>query len=258
MTYHKVVPQLRRCALCQQEFWAADKRRIYCKSSCNTQAYNRRQAAAQALAGTPATSLAVAAPETAVLPQLLPVAKQTLDWNLNNIALLGTASALGQVGVELGKALLQLFTTRTPPPPVAVAQRPDPLSWLPAGLLTAAAPRVPLELPALGRTLVFVELHYLGHVLYYQPRERWLLWRVVPGTLLALLSAAYVDGVAEQVPYQAPAALPASGATSPGGKADASVWAPGNQATDAEAYPVPQVPPITPSRPLLGQPKFVG
>jgi hypothetical protein len=43
-------------------------------------------------------------------------------------------------------------------------------------------------------------------VLYYQPKERWLLWRVVPGKLLALLSAAYVDAVAEQVPYQAPEA----------------------------------------------------
>jgi hypothetical protein len=32
----------------------------------------------------------------------------------------------------------------------------------------------------------------------YQPKERWLLWRVVPGKLLVLLSAAYVDAVAEE------------------------------------------------------------
>jgi hypothetical protein len=129
MAYHKVVPQLRCCAFCNKEFWAADKRRIYCKSSCNTQAYTRRQTAAKVLADAPPE----AAPATEGVPPSLPAVKQTLDWNLNNIALLGTASALGQVGVELGKALLQLFTTRTPPPPVAVAQRPEPLNWLPAG-----------------------------------------------------------------------------------------------------------------------------
>ena len=68
---------------------------------------------------------------------------------------------------------------------------------LPAGLLTTAARRTRLELPAQQRSLVSVELHYLGHVLYDQPKERWLLWRVMPGKLLTLLSEDYVDAVAE-------------------------------------------------------------
>jgi hypothetical protein len=192
--------------------------------------------------------------DVAAVAEAAPLPKQTLDWNLNNIALLSTASALGQLGVQLGTALFQLFTTRTTPTPLDVAQRPDPLSWLPAGLLTAAAPRVPLTLPALGREMRFVELTYLGHVLYYQPRERLLLWRVVPGTLLALLSADYVDAVAEQVPYQAPVA---SAAASPWGSSDESAWA-NPTPVFGSGSPVLQAPPITPHRPALGQPKFVG
>jgi ribosomal protein S27AE len=252
VAYHKVLPELRRCAHCNKEFLAAHARRIYCKSSCNTQAYERRQAAAEA-----STTPAEAAQGLAAVSESTPLHKQTLDWNLNNIALLGTASALGQLGVQLGTALFQLLTTRTKPTPVDVAQRPDPLSWLPAGLLTAAAPRVPLTLPSLRRPLVFVELHYLGHVLYYQPRERLLLWRVVPGTLLALLSAEYVDGVAEQVPYQAPPTLPAPAAESPWGSSDESAWASPTQ-TPGNGYPIPQAPPITPGRPPLGQPRYMG
>lgn len=258
MAYHKVLPELRRCAHCNKEFLAAHARRIYCKSSCNTQAYERRQAALQARAEV-STTTAEAAQGLAAVAESTPLPKQTLDWNLNNIALLSTASALGQLGVQLGTALFQLFTTRTKPTLLDVAQRPDPLSWLPAGLLTAATPRVSLTLPALGRKLLFVELHYLGHVLYYQPRERLLLWRVMPGTLLALLSAEYVDGVAEQVPYQAPPALPAPAAEleSLWGSSDESAWASPNQ-TPGTGYPLPQVPPITPGRPPLGKPKHVG
>jgi hypothetical protein len=71
---------------------------------------------------------------------------------------------------------------------------------LPAGLLTANAPRVPLELPALSRSVLFVELRYLGHLLYYQPSQRLLLWRTAPGKLLALRGTDDVALVAEQVP----------------------------------------------------------
>jgi hypothetical protein len=235
---------------------AAHARRIYCKSSCNTQAYERRQAILKAHAEVSTTPVNEAQ-GLAVVAEPVPLPKQTLDWNLNNIALLSTTSAIGQLGVQLGTALFQLFTTRTKPTPVELVQRPDPLSWLPAGLLTAAAPRVPLALPALGRTLVFVELHYLGHVLYYQPRERLLLWQVRPGTLLALLSAAYVDGVAEQVPYQAPLPLPAPAAESAWANLGESVWTTINQAPGS-GTPLLQAPPITPHRPALGQPKVVG
>lgn len=253
MAYRKVVPELRHCAHCNKEFLATHARRIYCKSSCNTQAYERRQAVLKAHAS---TTPAEGAQGLAAVAESVPLPKQTLDWNLNNIALLSTASALGQLGLQLGTALLQLFTTRTKPTPVDVVQRPDPLSWLPAGLLTAAAPRVPLTLPALGRPLVFVELHYLGHVLYYQPRERLLLWQVRPGTLLALLSAAYVDGVAEQVPYQAPPPLPAS-AESAWGNSGESVWTAITQ-TAGNGMPLLQAPPIAPHRPALGKPKILG
>jgi ribosomal protein S27AE len=256
VAYHKVIPELRRCAHCTKEFLAAHASRIYCKSSCNTQAYERRKAVKKARTEA-STTPAEAAQGLAAVPAPTPLLRQTLDWNLNNIALLGTASALGQLGVQLGTALFQLFTTRTKPTPVDVAQRPDPLSWLPAGLLTAAAPRVSLILPSLRRPLVFVELHYLGHVLYYQPRERLLLWRVVPGTLLALLSAEYVDGVAEQVPYQAPPTLLAPAAESAWGSSDESAWASPTQ-TSGNGYPIPQAPPITPGRRPLGQPKVVG
>jgi hypothetical protein len=177
------------------------------------------------------------------LPDLPP--KQTLDWNWNNIALLGTAYALGQLGVQLGVTLLQLFTTRTAPMPAEVAQRPDPLSWLPAGLLSAAVPRVRLELPTLGRPCLFVELQYLGHVLYYQPRERLLLWRVVPGTSLALLSAEYVDAVAEQTPYQPARPLADARWTTPGWEELPS----GSSPLELNGGGI---------RPALGQPKNVG
>lgn len=227
--------QPRSCAHCHTEFWAAHKRRLYCTNSCNTQAYNRRKALA-GLASTP-PSLPVAAatqfPASTSVPVLAPAPKQTLDWNLSNLALLSTAAALGQLGVYLGTALWELFTTRSPPLPVEIAQRPDPLSWLPAGLLTSAARRVRLDLPHGADALVFVELPYLGHVLYYQPRERVLLWGALPGTYLALLTAEHVDGVAEQQPYQPPrAALPAPAADAPWEK-------PGQQAYLSASTPSP-------------------
>lgn len=256
MAYHKVAPELRRCAHCNREFLAAHARRIYCKSSCNTQAYERRKAARKTC-GDASYTIAEEAQGLTVIPESTQQPKQTLDWNLNNIALLSTASAIGQLGVQVGTALWQLFTTRTTPTPVEVAQRPDPLSWLPAGLLTAASARVPLAVSALGRELIFVELHYLGHVLYYQPRERLLLWRAMPGALLALLLAEHVDGVAEQVPYQAPPEVVAPAAESAWGRSDESAWTSSTPAPGS-GYPVPQAPPITPHRPARGQPKFVG
>jgi hypothetical protein len=37
--------------------------------------------------------------------------------------------------------------------------------------------------------VVFVEFRYLGHMLYYQPSQRLLLWQAAPGKLLALRGA---------------------------------------------------------------------
>jgi hypothetical protein len=117
---------------------------------------------------------------------------------------LGTAAALGNLGVKLGEKVVESFQQPGPavlaPQPAAALQVVDPLSWLPAGLLTANAPRVPLELPALGRAVLFVELRYLGHVLYYQPSQRLLLWRAAPGKLQTLHGPAELALVAEQVP----------------------------------------------------------
>ncbi|RZK26789.1 MAG: hypothetical protein EOO63_14270, partial [Hymenobacter sp.] len=96
---------------------------------------------------------------------------QTLDWNLQNLAVLGTAAELSNLGIKVGERVVESFkqssSAALPLSAVPVLQLVDPLIWLPAGLLTANAPRVPLELPALGRSVPFVELRYLGHLLYY-------------------------------------------------------------------------------------------
>jgi hypothetical protein len=125
-----------------------------------------------------------------------------LAWNAQNIAVLGTAAALGNLGVKVGERVVESFKQPAPPalPPAPPAQLVDPLSWLPAGLLTANAPRVALELPTLGKSVLFVELQYLGHTLYYQPSQRLLLWRAAPGKLMALHGPQDVALVAEQVP----------------------------------------------------------
>lgn len=129
------------------------------------------------------------------------------------MAVLGTASALGQLGIKLGEKVVKALTSPSKPvsASVEVMQPVNPLNWLPAGLLTAAAPRVQLQVHASGQTLPFIELNYLGHKLYYQPTNNWLLWGIEPGKLVALLSPEHVAIVAEQMPanYYAPApALP--------------------------------------------------
>lgn len=115
---------------------------------------------------------------------------QTLEWNLQNLAVLGSAAALGNIGVKVSERVVEGFKQPKPAalssPPAPALQLVDSLSWLPAGLLMANAPRVPLELPALGQSVLFVELRYLGHLLYYQPTQWVLLWRATPGQLQPL------------------------------------------------------------------------
>jgi len=193
---------------CAKPFESAHKRRIYCSHSCSTLAYYARKAQASPTGATTPAQGPLSGPVPPGGGASTPAA-QTLDWNLQNLAVLGTASALGQLGVSLGKKVVQAFSEPAASPiPVAAARVLDPLDWLPTGLLTSDAPRVPLELPSLGQTFVFVQLRYLGHTLFYQPRRRALLWRVVPGQLLALLSPEHVAFVAEQTPYQEPSQLP--------------------------------------------------
>jgi hypothetical protein len=69
----------------------------------------------------------------------------------------------------------------------------------------------------LGRAVLFVELRYFGHLLYYQPSQRLLLWRAAPGKLQTLHGPADLALVAEQVPcdtfggHAAPSLGPGSG-----------------------------------------------
>lgn len=204
MAYRKRPATTRTCVHCHESYQAVDRRRLYCSSSCKVQACKakrrRRLAAAKAavLRVQPLAGLAATNP----LNSAAAASPQTLNWNLQNIAVLGTAAAVGQLGLKLGEQVVQSFRRPQPVVPLTAAP-PDPLSWLPPGLLTAAAPRVPLELPLLSaQLLVFVELQYLGHTLYYQPTHRALLWRVGPGQLLALRSAEQLALVAEQTPLE--------------------------------------------------------
>lgn len=203
MAYRKRPATARTCVHCREAYEAVDRRRLYCGDSCKVQACKAKRRRRLAAKGP-----ALAAPSTPVVTPSTPTpSTQTLDWNLQNLAVLGTAAALGNLGVKVGERVMESFKQPSlaalPPSPVAAPQLVDPLSWLPAGLLTANAPRVPLELPALGRSVLFVELRYLGHMLYYQPSRRLLLWRAAPGKLLALRGPADVCLIAEQVPCDA-------------------------------------------------------
>jgi len=199
MAYHKRPVTTRPCVHCNEAYQAVDRRRLYCSSSCKVQACKakrRRRLAAKGLA-LGATPLVPNKPTTTNTPS-----PQTLAWNAQNIAVLGTAAALGNLGVKVGERVVESF--KQPPlpvlPPAPPTQLVDPLSWLPPGLLTANAPRVPLDVPSLGKSIVFVQLQYLGHTLYYQPSQRLLLWRAEPGKLLALHGPQAVAQVAERIP----------------------------------------------------------
>lgn len=212
-TYRKRTPTLRRCVHCHEAFESAHKRRIYCGNSCSTLAYYDRKArAASADSQLPATATTALAGASPTGP---PAGAEslTLDWNGQNFALLSAANLVAQLGASVGKRLWDAFTgPSVAPAPLPAAGRPaDPLDWLPTGLLSSAAPRVTLELPALGRAFVFVQLSYLGHTLFYQPTERVLLWRVAPGQLLALLKAEQLALVAELPVHEAAAPVPAAG-----------------------------------------------
>ncbi|MGI4820195.1 MAG: hypothetical protein ACRYFV_03185 [Janthinobacterium lividum] len=203
MAYHKRPATTRSCVHCQESYQAVDRRRLYCSSSCKVQACKakrrRRLAAKAQLAALPKTATATVTSCTATK-----ASPQTLAWNLQNVAVLGTAAALGNLGVKAGEQVVERFKRPSTPAPTSAQtlELVDPLSWLPVGLLTAAAPRVPLELGDSGQTVVFVQLQYLGHTLYYQPSQRVLLWRAAPGQLAPLGGPEDVAFVAEQTPYE--------------------------------------------------------
>jgi hypothetical protein len=124
---------------------------------------------------------------------------------LQNFGVISAASAFGTLGVKLGEQVVESF--KQPPvsslPPPAPAQLVDPLNWLPAGLLTGAAPRVSLPVGTTGQTITFVQLQYLGHQLYYQPTQRLLFWQAAPGDIRQLQGPADVASMAEQIPKEA-------------------------------------------------------
>jgi hypothetical protein len=205
MAYHKRPATTRSCVHCHDAYQAVDRRRLYCSSSCKVQACKakrRRRLAAKAdvLA---AKQLPLAGPAAAGTTPPKPSA-QTLEWNLQNIAVLGTAAALGNLGVKAGERLVngvkqpQQSAAELHPP--AQVQLVEPLNWLPAGLLTGDAPRVPITSTATGQAHIFVQLQYLGHTLYYQPTQRLLLWRAAPGELRLLTGPEQVALMAEQIP----------------------------------------------------------
>ncbi|TDN39892.1 hypothetical protein E4631_24960 [Hymenobacter sp. UV11] len=224
MAYHKRPLTTRTCAHCHEAYQAVDRRRLYCSSSCKVSACQRRRRALALAKQTqtdqpqteqPSTASSLLGTNTsAVTPTFTlpdgttsatPTAKanpQTLAWNLHNMALLGTAAALGNLGVKAGERVAERLKKPAPSAatPVTTPELVDPLNWLPPGLLTATAPRVPLEVGESGQSVVFVHLRYLGHTLYYQPTQRLLLWRAAPGDLQLVHSAEEVAFVAEQTP----------------------------------------------------------
>jgi hypothetical protein len=198
MAYHKRPATTRTCVHCLEAYQAVDRRRLYCSSSCKVQACKakrRRRLAAKGPAL--AAPITVSATSTTPLPQ-------TLDWSLQNFGVLSAASAFGTLGVKLGEQVVESLKQppASAPAPPAQAQLVDPLNWLPAGLLTGAAPRVPITSNTTGKEVIFVQLQYLGHTLYYQPSQRLLLWRAAPGELRLLTGPEQVALMAEQVPCE--------------------------------------------------------
>ena len=200
MAYQKLPLRARICAHCADPYQAVDRRRLYCCPSCKTLASNARRRAA-------GPSLPWEAPRPLAAPEGSEGPAPSLPFDLQTVGVVAVGSALGTLGV---RAVDKLLSPASPPPatqaplgptPWVAAEREDPASWLPPGLLTAAALLVPLESFSGGPTVVFVQLQYLGHTLYYQPSQRLLLWRAAPGQLQVLHSATEVAWVAEQLPW---------------------------------------------------------
>lgn len=199
MAYHKRPATTRTCVHCLEAYQAVDRRRLYCSSSCKVQACKAKRRRRLAAKG---PTLAAPAPAAATSATPLP---QTLDWSLQNFGVIGAASAFGTLGVKLGERMIESLTQPAVPalPPTPQPQLVDPLSWLPAGLLTGNAPRVSLPVGTTGQTITFVQLQYLGHLLYYQPTQRLLFWRAAPEDIRQLQGPDDVALMAEQIPAEA-------------------------------------------------------
>jgi ribosomal protein S27AE len=189
MPYHKVPLTERRCAnpKCHKVFFAAHKSRLYCTSSCNTQACELRKAAKKAAqphadaTADVAASSGVALAGSATTPQSsapTPVNTAqtgvTLAPNLTNLALLTGAShapaILSRVLNFVGKLLA---------PPAAAG----PSTWLPLALRQVQAPRVLVENPDWEEPRLFVCFEYEGQTFLYRDRHELLFVQEPTGTL---------------------------------------------------------------------------
>jgi hypothetical protein len=200
MAYRKRPATTRTCVHCHEAYQAVDRRRLYCSSSCKVQACKakrRRRLAAKGVT----LAAPVSVPSTPTAPP-----SQSLSWDAQTVSVIGVASALGTIGVKLGERVIERFQQPAAPalPPPPPLQLVDPLSWLPAGLLTGDAPRVSITSNTTGQAAIFVQLQYLGHTLYYQPTQRLLIWRAAPGVMRSLSGLEDVALVAEQIPYAPP------------------------------------------------------
>ena len=196
MAYTKRLATTRTCVHCHEAYQAVDRRRLYCSSSCKVQACKAKRRRRLAAKG-PTLAAPVSASPTPTAPP-----SQSLSWDAQTVGVIGVASALGTIGVKIGERVIESLTQSSTP----ALQLVDPLSWLPAGLLTGNAPRVSLPVGTTGQTLTFVQLQYLGHMLYYQPTHRLLFWQAVPGDIRQLQGPDDVALMAEQIPAEAPRA----------------------------------------------------
>jgi hypothetical protein len=195
MAYHKRLATTRICVHCHEAYQAVDRRRLYCSSSCKVQACKAKRRRRLAAKG-PTLAAPISASPTPT-PQL----PQSLSWDAQTVSVIGVASALGTIGVKMGERVIERFKQPSAPTLPPQLQLVDPLSWLPAGLLTGDAPRVSITAHTTGQAAIFVQLQYLGHTLYYQPSQRLLIWRAAPGEMRQLSGPEDVALMAEQIPY---------------------------------------------------------
>jgi hypothetical protein len=215
MAYRKRPATTRTCIHCHEAYEAVDRRRLYCSSSCKVQACKakrQRRLAAQAAANaaqrttSQVTSLGVLSSTKAsgTTTAVTKVPPQQLAWSKSNLSLLTLTAFAAQLTLRLGDSLLNSFKRPASAKPLLI----DPLNWLPAAFVTHLPQRRVLSLPLWPEARGCVELRYFGHIFYYQPVERCLLWEVVPEQYLVVLSPELIPQIAELTPYQLPQATP--------------------------------------------------
>lgn len=190
----------RSCAYapCPSSFQTSDLRRLYCCDSCKTQAFRaarRAQAAAKqakvakaSLAAPAASSALPASGPSEARAELAPSPVRPLSWG-QTVTATAVGTVLGKLIERFGERVAAAFKQARVQPQLGAETAADPLSWLPASLLTLPAPRCWQASPLWATPQKCVQLAYFGHVLYWQPTHRCLLWEIEPGQLWLLTSA---------------------------------------------------------------------